>query len=63
MDEKVQKKHNYEVNMCELDYYIKVTNKHVFNSTNYNRSPSWNLNNVASPFTSFLCDLKSGKTF
>jgi len=63
MEEKVQKKYNYEVKMCELDYYIKMTNKHVFSSTNCNGAPSWNLNNLVSPFTSFLCALESGKTF
>jgi hypothetical protein len=51
------------VEICELSYYIKMTNKHVFSSTNWNRVPSWNLNNLTTPLTSFLCDLKSGKTF
>lgn len=34
MEEKVKKKYNCEVEMCELDYYMKMTNKHVFSSTN-----------------------------
>jgi hypothetical protein len=31
---KGKKKYNCEVEICELSYYIKMTNKHVFSSTN-----------------------------